>query len=455
MRFKQICLGLFCALTGLPSAQAYPWMFFRQDKQPGIVKLDTHVSYFIKGQATVFSGLDLNYHHSTVDVNVGYSYSFLEKSHYFRLSELAVVFPFIFEGWKAHLGFKDVLWSEADRYWNYGLWQPRYTLDAFRPVQMGLPGLYLTSEGDLSLLLLLSYFYVPDITIYPKLKEGRISSKNPFFTQPFDQFPWNVDRLESFELNRFFKPVVAFQIQHFIKNSNISFSYAYKPVNQLQYSIHYKGIDVSGAEEDKEGDGGFIDDFKYSVLSHHLASLEGEIVLAESFSLFASLFYENPIKASRSKPWISDDFESHLTFSLLAYFQEKSEEESNILFTLGWTKTKENQSSGDTSNAMTEDLEPFFGRFLMWREALSTSVEYYNKNLFKGFLSRFRVNYALDNRFYALALENYFYLTPHIRMYLSGDRIFRSSHTDVKKSSSSISRYKDLSRVLIGAQYVF
>ena len=185
MKLQTFVLGLIISFTWVSSVQAYPWMFFRESELPEIVEWDIHASYFIKGQATVFSGIKLDYHNPKVDINLGYSYSFLETRQYFRVRELAVIFPFIFEKWKVSLGFKDVLWSEADRYWNYGLWQPRYLLDAFRPVQMGLPGLYLNHKGDTSFLFLLSYFYLPDIIIYPKLKKDRITSENPFFCRIF------------------------------------------------------------------------------------------------------------------------------------------------------------------------------------------------------------------------------------------------------------------------------
>ena len=466
MKFQMALMGFLFSLTWIPSVQAYPWMFFRQHELPGLVELDTHVSYFFKDQATVFSGIKLDYHHPTIDINLGYNYSFLEERHYFRMSELAVIFPFISEEWKMSLGFKDVLWSEADRYWNHGLWQPRYMLDAFRPVQMGLPGLYLNYEKDVSLLFLFSYFYLPDIIIYPKLRGKQVTSKNPFFVEPFQKFQWNIGKLELFQLNRFFKPTVAFQIRHFIEDSNVSFSYAYKPVNQFQYAVLLKqhNLDLSDDKKDHKKsnspddkkDQMIIEGFKYSILSHHLASLEGEIALAESVSLFASLFYENPEK-TYEKRWISDNFESHLTFSFLAYFQEKLAEGSETLFTLGYTKTMDDPSGKHTSNAWTEDLEPAFGRGFDWKEALSASIEYQNTNLFQGFLFRFRTNYALDNDFYALALENYFYFTPYFRMYLSGDAVFRlSNNRNVKKGTSSIEKYEDLSRrLLVGVQYVF
>ena len=349
------------------------------------------------------------------------------------------------------LGFKDILWSEADRYWNYGLWQPRYLLDPFRPVQMGLPGLYFNHEGETSILFLFSYFYLPDVIIYPKLKNNQVTSKNPFFVESFQKFHWNIDTLDFFQINRFFKPLLAFQVKHFIESSSVAFSYAYKPVNQLQYSVFVEGINLSDSVKNRLT----INQFKYSVLSHHLASLEGESSLSENLSLFASLFYEKPEKITLEKGWVSDPFESHLTFSLLAYFEEKWEEHTKTLFTLGWTKTLPSRSQDEMSNVVTESLEPSFGRGFDWKEALSASIEYQNESLFQGFLFRFRANYALDNKFSSIALENYFYFTPHIRMYVSGDAPFQLSDENLNKDKSSVEKYKNLHRLLVGMQYVF
>ena len=230
----------------------------------------------------------------------------------------------------------------------------------------------------------------------------------------------------------------------------MAFSYAYKPVNQLNYSILMQGTNLSDSSDQLT-----VKDFNYSVLSHHLTGLEGEIALAENLSVFASLFYEKPQNKPTPGDWVSDEFESHTTLSLLAYFQENWGEDLKTLFTLGWTKTIENRSQKAKSNIWTEDVEKLFGRSFNWKEAISGSVEYQNKNWLEGFLMRFRANYALDNGFYALAWENYFYLTKHIRMYLSGDGIFRSSKDKSPVGSSSIEDYEGLSRLLVGAQYVF
>ena len=446
MKFKIILF--IVSLSWFSLAQAYPWMFFREDKAPGIMEWDTRISLFEEGQATVFSGIQLEYHHPTIDLNLAYTYSFLETSHYFRFSELALVFPFLFEEWKLILGFKDILWSEADKYWNYGLWQARYMLDPFRPVQMGLPGAYLSYKGDTSLLFLFSYFYFPDVIIYPQLKGNQISSKNPLFVNSFQNFHWKIDKIKLFQLERFFKPVVAFQLKHSLKNSNVALSYAYKPINQFQYNVSVQGPDLKSPKKKW-----IINDFNYSILSHHLFTVEGEAVLAKSLSLFASLFYEKPEKKQK-KDWISNDFEPHLSSSLLAYFQENWGEQSKTLFSIGWTKKIQAQSNTGPSNHLAkESLEKTLGRNFDWKEAFSASMEYQNKNLFQGFLFRFRANYVLDDRSYILSLENYLYWTPQIRFYLSGDAIFSFSAT--KSQQGLAEKYIDKDRLLVGAQYVF
>ena len=98
-------------------------------------------------------------------------------------------------------------------------------------------------------------------------------------------------------------------------------------------------------------------------------------------------FMRSRKKKTYKGEWISDESEPHLTFSFLAYFQEKLAEGSETLFTLGYTKTLDGLS--DTSNTLTEDLESVFRRGFLWKEALSASIEYQNKNLFQGFFISF------------------------------------------------------------------
>ena len=455
MKLKLFFVSLSFYFSLLPLAEAYPWVFFRESQPKGKwhLELDAQTSYFLKGQMTGFLGSSLEYHHSFIDIDIAWSYSFLEKESYFRLSELSLVFPLISDKWKMNLGFRDVLWSEADRYWDYGLWQPRFLLDVFRPIQIGIPGVYLDYEGQSSLTFLISYLYLPDIIIYPQFntKNKAIFSKNPFFIQSLDFFKWDLDQIKLFEIKKFLKPVVAFQMKHSLQFSDVSFSYAYKPVNQLQYSGLFKGPDLSSTKKESFT----IQDFKYVLVSHHLATFEAETVFNKQFSLYTSLFYEKPEKKRYEKKWISDGFEPHLTFSIISYFQETLDKDSKALFAFGYTKTVENNSYKQKSNVLVKDLGDIFGRGFHWKEAVSFSMEYQSQEVLQGLLFRFRANYALDNHFYVLAMENYFNFTEHIQLYLSGDALFRLSKGSVRKNTSAIHKYSDLSRLLLGAKYVF
>ena len=434
------------------STQAYPWMFFRENPSSRF-QVDGHVSYFLKNKLSGFVGSELAYHNPKIDIDLGYNYAFLEKNHYFRLSELSVIFPFLFENWKMSLGIKDILWSEADRYWNYGLWQARYLLDPLRPKQMGRPGLYFDYEiNATSFLVSLSYFHIPDVIILPKLKNSKIISDNPFFINSFgNEFNWNVKELDPFKINRFFKPSLAFRLKHSIEKTSINLSYAYKPVNQFKKAVSIKGANLSESKSEALT----VTDFKYSIVSHHLASLEFETKLTKNVSLFASAFWEQPEQTKSEKSWISDNFSSQVTYSLIAYFQEQWEEELKTLFTIGWTKTVDSSLSDTATNPILSEYKEIFNRAFDWKSAISASIEHENKQIYKGLLFRFRTNYSLDNQIYQFIFENYLYFTPQIRLYLSGDFFYRFSKTLIPNNSSAIKQYKGLSRLLLGAQYVF
>ena len=437
--------SLLFILLGAFSSSAYPWMFFGEKNSSDIFKLDTHASYFGK-KLTVFSGFDLSYDNDLAAINLGYNYSFLEKNHYPRLSELSVRFPFLWEDWSFFLGFKDIVWNNSDRYWNHGFWQSRYLLDPFRPEQMGLPGLYLQHERENSSVnIFLSYFYLPDIVIYPELINQRVSSLNPLFIDKTDEKIKEI--LPTFQLKKFIKPNFAVQFKNSVEESfYINFSYAYKGMNQLQKAFLLRGDDLSSLDSTFQ-----IEKIDYFSNSHHLISLETELVIDKLVSFFASFTYDRPENRVLPKDWWSTKFPHHYTVSLLAYFREKSIE--NTLFTLGWTKTTDLSQSDE--NLVLADFREIFTRNLDWKSALSASVEHENKNLYDGVLFRMRGNYALDNHFYHLILENYFYFSKYFRFYISGDILLRFSDRSLSLKSSSIKKYKGLNRILIGGQYVF
>ena len=467
------------AASGPPPAGLAMPRARRQSAKAGL-ELDFHGSYFFKKKSfPLFAGISLRRKSRKTALDLSWQRSFIEKRSYFRFGELNAVFP-LFSGQlddrlKLALGFSRRKWSEADEYWNLGLWLPRYKIDPFRPKTAGLPGAYLDfldSSGSVSFTALLSYFYLPDVIILPQLFNGAVGSKNPFFSsslvKSLSDVSWRIEKKPKIQLARLLKPLAAFQIRHKAADSRLSLSYAFKPVNQLQYAIRYGGIDLSSSSLQKLT----VKEIDYAAVSHHLLAVEGKWSLNSDISLTGSLLHERPGKYKKTDKapagggWLTDDFEAHWTASLFGRMRGAFAKNEKAFFSFGYIKVfEEKEGLGKaagkrSSNAIIEDLEPFFGRAFEWRHALSLSMEYGREYApgrpLKGFDFRLRLNHALDNQFYAAIFEQRWHLAPSWSFYLSGDVLFRlSGSSAIKSGSSAISKYKSLSRLLAGGSYAF
>lgn len=464
-KFKVLSLLLSSLLFSSfgQAVESYPWMSFDRVDKLNYFEVDLSSSYFIKNDIAVFTGVNLEYHGPLLDVDFGYRYSFLDKEHYPRFGELSLSLPLILDRLNLVLGFRDFMWSEADRYWNLGLWQPRYLVDVFRPLQTSLPGVYVDFLGDTSITAFVSHFYLPDIMIYPELSEGEATSHNPFFSSSFlDVSKVDTESLKSIDWLKFVLPMAGIQIRHDLSYSDLSLSYAYKPINQLHFLLKSEGINLSVPQSKLT-----VKDIDYTVLHHHLFTFESEFYLSDTVSIFSSLLYEKPEQVNLRElkleqgndnlEWLTDNLESHLIVSFLALYQSEIQDVEKMTLSLGYMKIFENQEREEMSNAITEDLESLFGREFDWKHALSGSVEYWTGELFSGARFNLRVNYSLDNNIYAIIFDNYFSITPFFQVYMSGDIFFSflDKGNQFKLKTSSVRKYKDSSRVLIGGKYVF
>ena len=464
IKYRSIFYSLFLSsllIFSFYGDASYPWKRPNQTGSKNFFELDFSTSYFFKSSKYAsFPYLRWSYHNPTVDIDIAYRRSSIEKKHYFSLNELALTFPFFSSSYTTFtLGSRNQDWSEADKYWNLGLWQPRHIVDPFRPSQMGLPGLYVDWAGPVFMTFFASYFSLPDIIIYPDLVDGKIQSKNPFFIDPIvtDQVgvttKWDLDHFQAFDWASFLKPAAGFQLKHQLPHSELSVSYAYKTINQLQYSVLLKKIALSTLSKDNKSI--VIKDLRYDIGYHHLATVEVKVMPVDAMTFFVSLFYEKPKSKKSRKDWIQEDFESHLTTSFYTRFRTESSFDQKI-FTFGYIKVFESKLRDDKSNLITEDIELLFGRSFDWNEAASFSMEYYTKKILSGYNFNLRMNYALDSKFYLVNFENDFYFTPYFRTYFSGDVLFRLNNSDsVSQARVSIARYENLSRLIFGVRYVF
>jgi len=104
--------------------------------------------------------------------------------------ELALPELYYQENWSSFsvtLGRKNQDWSELDKYWKLGVWQPLARWDAANPIEQGLTGLFLVGQNKyVRLTAFASGLFIPDQQPQSEIVNGKIVSTNRWFFAPVD-----------------------------------------------------------------------------------------------------------------------------------------------------------------------------------------------------------------------------------------------------------------------------
>ncbi|MFZ4403244.1 MAG: transposase [Pseudobdellovibrionaceae bacterium] len=169
---------------------------------------------------------------------------------FFYRSQSHVIFheAFIFnprsEKHSFSLGRQKQHWSVVDELWQLGLWQPKFALDALRPQEQGLLGLFYNYQPSkyFSMLLFSSPIFVPNMG--PQIREegGNLVSDSRWYTSPSSEYSFN-NRVNSvvYKLDIPDQTRLASQYSSAIQlvagavdsGPWVQGSYANKPVNEL------------------------------------------------------------------------------------------------------------------------------------------------------------------------------------------------------------------------------
>jgi hypothetical protein len=93
---------------------------------------------------------------------------------------------------RVFVGRKKFEWSEVDRRWQLGMWQPRQALDTLRPEEQGLSGVFFDYSNDnFEVLALASPLFIPTMT--PEIREegGSLVSDSRWYRAPTDKYNFN------------------------------------------------------------------------------------------------------------------------------------------------------------------------------------------------------------------------------------------------------------------------
>lgn len=146
--------------------------------------------------------------------------------------------------YRFYLGRKKNTWSEMDRAWNLGLWQPYYELDALRPEAQGLTGLFLDLNRDnWQVLGFVTPISIPSMGAGVREEGGSLVSDSRWYHVPSNSVDFTNDR-PMYITYKFSIPEAAklaghggYALMARAGNKEDGFwlvtGYAYKPTNQL------------------------------------------------------------------------------------------------------------------------------------------------------------------------------------------------------------------------------
>jgi hypothetical protein len=248
------------------------------------------------------------------------TYRIGENYNYVKPYELYVL-PFENQTYKFQAGrvLKD--WSQADAYWEQGLWQPRFLDDKFLMEEAGLAGFFGEfRSGSSTAMLWASPLFIPEIGPDFSIRDGQFISGSPWFKPPTSQvligdqptrtrYRVNYPDIKEIVLN----PGVGGQWQTkdaATKRYLRRISYAYKPMNQLLLGFPYY------LELSENADSSALNiEVNPRVLYHHLATWETEQDFGRG-RLLTALTFDSPRRDSTPSTWITQEVKDALIASL-------------------------------------------------------------------------------------------------------------------------------------------
>lgn len=303
-------VGIFACLALVGGAANIAWGY-----STAKTALNVEYSSYVRSNQNYFgsdeksdslstAGLSLKYdyrkgrRHSHIDLSAFHSFS--EDHSYLNVRDF--YFDYTRANTNVTVGRRRYTLSAADESWQMGLWQPRFMWDEMSPEQNGLTGIFISNSENKTTRVnfFISPLFIPEETQKYEEKNGKITSRNPWFRPPppqadiFDQLtevravidePPIEDVVSAFSL--------AVRVDHEVnKNITVGGAYGVMPLNQMLLGYRYKLVTANGEQYARIN---IEPTFPY----HHL--LTGDVrTQSGRWSTVSSLTYESPFRLDRS-----------------------------------------------------------------------------------------------------------------------------------------------------------
>ena len=176
----------------------------------------------------------------------------------------------------ASIGRYRKMWSWMDHYWELGLWNPRNVFDSFNPEELGIVGSTVVFTGDnWSLTSFIGGLFLPnEQSAMGQNKAGTFTSESRWATPPASNLSILDKNLKAYYwIQEPYLTNVLFQGSYIFnaflgdkKDKWMSFSYAYKPLNQNFYRVK-SGIKIDESSESSLDNAIYHHSFKHRLIS--------------------------------------------------------------------------------------------------------------------------------------------------------------------------------------------
>lgn len=384
-----------------------------------------------------------------IDLSAGYAFGAPLLS-YINATELYVS-PHLVDKSKVIFGRKLLDWSELDRRWTLGIFEPTFLWNPLSPKQQGLTGLFWSlDEENYGAHLFLSSLYLPDQGPSFEIVNGRFEKGNPWFRRPpefinlngvYTSIDYTIHTPEMSEV--IFRQSFAGNVRVGEKNGLRGvFSLASMPSNQIAKT--YKGVINT---EELRGEVEVV-----PVIYEHVL-VSGDFVYEnENIETGLSVIYDNP-----TQPTYSDGF-THPKFTAATLVSPFAEVRFRGSRSSVW---KLGVQALDISGGGVEDEGPDAAEdrgALTSRYPFSRAVELYGAMSMRfskrqRILSKISYMQSDENKFSVIKWNNLWSLDSHWD--LLTDLVLVEAADATRDNQNDISQFKNHDRLIIGASYGF
>lgn len=354
---------------------------------------------------------------------------------------------------RAFAGRKKMAWSELDRRWQLGLWQPKFAIDTLRPEEQGLTGLFLDyNTSGWELVGFATPLFIPSMG--PDIREegGGLVSDSRWYRAPSRDYDFNNN------INTIQYQLDIPDAAKLIDNGGAAFmgrlgnkeqgpwvvvSAGYLPVNELILKRkNFKDISEEKVDVTVSPD----------VTPHVVKSID---VGYSKGRMKASLSYleDDPVEKRPDPDWSIQKLEAIKAYAAAFDFSLSDIFTKTLAFQLEYLKVDGGGIQDILADGTADDFTMFDER-LKFTNALSFRVEGQLASLFRRpLVTRFKYLYDYDQRGSLLNTEFLYYPSQKWAVVVGGDVL--GVQDEGSDPSSFLNQYRANDRFYGGMTYVF